>query len=84
MIYFQKSFTCHGLELLRTAPLPIHKVIITTIFYDGMNAVYFYFENKHLSSLVIFVYLSSFRLFIVASGCPSERRPRKMVSCYGG
>ena len=24
-----------------------------------------------------------FRLFIVASGCPSERRPKKTGSCYG-
>ena len=29
---FQNSFNCHGLELLRTAPLPTHKVIIITIF----------------------------------------------------
>ena len=29
---FQTSFNCHWLELLRTAPLPIHKVIIITIF----------------------------------------------------
>ena len=28
IIYFQNSFNyCHGLKLLRTAPLPIHKVI---------------------------------------------------------
>ena len=32
MIYFQNSFICYGLELLRTAPLPIHKVIINAIF----------------------------------------------------
>ena len=25
-----------------------------------------------------------FRLFIVATGYPSERRPQKTVSCYGG
>ena len=25
-----------------------------------------------------------FRLFIVATGCPSERRPQMTVSCYGG
>ena len=25
-----------------------------------------------------------FRLFIVDTGCPSERRPQKTVSCYGG
>ena len=25
-----------------------------------------------------------FRLFMVATGCPSERRPQKTVSCYGG
>ena len=25
-----------------------------------------------------------FRLFIVATGCPSEQRPKKTVSCYGG
>ena len=24
-----------------------------------------------------------FRLFIVATGCPSERRPQKTLSCYG-
>ena len=29
---FQNSFNRHWLELLRTAPLPIHKVIIITIF----------------------------------------------------
>ena len=25
-----------------------------------------------------------FRLFIVAIGCPSEQRPQKTISCYGG
>ena len=25
-----------------------------------------------------------FCLFIVATGCPSDRRPQKTVSCYGG
>ena len=29
---FQNSFNCHSLKLLRTAPLPIHKVIINAIF----------------------------------------------------
>ena len=29
---FQNSFNCHGLELLRTAPFTIHKVIIIAIF----------------------------------------------------
>ena len=29
---FQYSFDCHWLELLRTAPLPVHKVIIIAIF----------------------------------------------------
>ena len=28
---FQNLFNCHGLELLRTAPLPIHQVIIIAI-----------------------------------------------------
>ena len=28
--------------------------------------------------------LDYFRLFIVATGCPSDRRPQKTVSCYGG
>ena len=44
---FQNSFYCHKLELLRTAPLPIHKVIIIDIFLDGMNGIYLYFINKH-------------------------------------
>ena len=37
------------LELLRTAPLPIHKVIINAILQDqdGMNGIYLYFVNKH-------------------------------------
>ena len=30
------------------------------------------------------VLIDYFRLFIVATGCPSERRPQKTVSCYGG
>ena len=47
---FQNYFNCRGLELLRTAPLPIHKVIIITIFLGGMNWIYLYFVNKHLSS----------------------------------
>ena len=50
MIYFQNSFNCYLLELLRTAPLAIHKVIVIAIFYDGMNGIYLYFVNKHLSS----------------------------------
>ena len=29
---FQNSLNCHRLELLRTAPLPIHKVITIAIF----------------------------------------------------
>ena len=47
---FQTSFICHRLEFLRTAPLPIHKVIIIAIFSDGMNGIYLYFVNKHLYS----------------------------------
>ena len=27
--------------------------------------------------------VGDFRLFIVANGCPSQRRPQNMVSCYG-
>ena len=33
---------------LRTAPLPIHKIMIITISENGMNGVYFYFVNKLL------------------------------------
>ena len=40
---------CHWLELLRTAPLPIHKVIIIVILKDGMNGIYLN-VNKHLYS----------------------------------
>ena len=29
---FQNSFNCYSLELLGTAPLPIHEVITITIF----------------------------------------------------
>ena len=60
---FQNSFNCHWLEFLRTTPLPIHKVIIITIFSDGMNGIYLYFVNKHLSRwpllglLMIFIYI---------------------------
>ena len=43
---FQNSFNCYLLELLRTAPLPIHKVIMIAMFLDGMNAIYLYFVNK--------------------------------------
>ena len=40
-----------------------------------------YTGSRHrIDWLIIFV----FRLFIVATGCPSERRPQKTVSCYGG
>ena len=44
---FRNSFNCHWLELLRTASLPIHKIIINIIFQDGMNGIYLYFVNKH-------------------------------------
>ena len=47
---FSKFFNCYGLERLKTAPLPIHKVIIIAIFYDGMNGIYLYFVNKHRST----------------------------------
>ena len=46
---FQNYFNCHLLELLRTAPLPFHKVIIIVIFQDGTNEIYFYFVNKYWS-----------------------------------
>ena len=29
---FQNSFNCHGLNLLKTTPLPIHEVIKNAIF----------------------------------------------------
>ena len=32
LFIFQNSFNCHRLELVRTAPLPIHKVIMIAIF----------------------------------------------------
>ena len=52
-IYFQNSFKCYRLKLLRTAPLPFHKVIIIAIFEDGMNGIYLYFVNKPLSSWLL-------------------------------
>ena len=50
LLNFQNSFNFHRLELLRTAPLPIHKVIIIAIVLDGMNGIYLYFLNKCPSS----------------------------------
>ena len=47
---FQNSFNYHWLELLKTAPLPIHKIIIIATFLDGGNGIYLYFVNKLLSS----------------------------------
>ena len=47
---FSTSFDCHRLELLRTALIPIHKVIMNAIFYDGVNGIHLYFVNKHPSS----------------------------------
>ena len=46
---FQTYFNCHWLELWRTAPLPIHKVIIITIFLGGIYVwgLLVYFVNKH-------------------------------------
>ena len=38
-------------------------------------------SSMFFSDAVPFYY---FRLFIVATGCPSERCPQKMVSCYRG
>ena len=38
------------------------------------------YDPSDTTSYLMFDY---FRLFIIATGCPSERRPQKMVSCYG-
>ena len=40
--------------------------------------------SKSSYRLKIGILIDYFRLFIVATGCPSERRPQKTVSCYGG
>ena len=40
MNYLFTFFHCHRLELLRSAPLPIHKVIIIAIFYLLVISVY--------------------------------------------
>ena len=48
--YFRKIFVPRSEgPPLRTAPLPIHKVI-NAIFKDGMNGIYLYFVNKHRST----------------------------------
>ena len=38
---------------------------------------------KNIHEIIIFRLIDYFRLFIVATGCPSERRPQKTVNCYG-
>ena len=47
---FENSLIYHRLELLKTAPLPIHKVIINAIFQDDLNGIYLYVVNKHRST----------------------------------
>ena len=46
-------------------------------FINNCNDVQHYFQH-YFSWLVGY-----FHLFIVATGCPSERCPQKTVSCYG-
>ena len=47
--------------------------------FKGSMATKIY--KQTIRGVCFFVY---FCLFIVATGCPSERRPQKTVSCYGG
>ena len=48
------------------------------IKYRSIPGVHF---AKQFYEICILAWLV--RLFIVATGCPSERRPQKTVSCYG-
>ena len=50
-------------------------------FYD-MHAVTFVPPDE-MADVTIAGLIDYCRLFIVATGCPSERRPQKTVSCYG-
>ena len=53
----------------------------------GENADYQHFPSVFSKAFFFWVVKSGFdyfRLFIVATGCPSERCPQKMVSYYGG
>ena len=80
---FQTSFNCHWLELLRTAPLPINKVIIIAIFYDGINRMYLYFVNKHFLvghfwDINTFTDYGSMQFFLFSS---TGRRPASL--CHG-
>ena len=41
-------------------------------------------ESYALPTELYLLVVDYFRLFIVATGCPSERRPQRTVRCYGG
>ena len=51
-------------------------------FYD-MHTVTFVPPDE-MADVTIAGFSDYFRLFIVATSCPSERRPKKTVSCYVG
>ena len=51
-------------------------------FYD-MRPVTFVLPDE-MADVSIADLIDYFRLVIVATGCPSERRPQKTVNCYGG
>ena len=60
--------------------------IAPSLGFDIFSPFFLYLEITYsVKDDVIFDRVfGCFRLFIVATGCPSERRPQKTVSCYGG
>ena len=49
---------------------------------DHSKRIVYSYNSVRVKDCSTFVWFDYFRLFIVATGCPSERRPQKTVSCY--
>ena len=66
------------------------KLIIVRLTTPGIEPIISSFQVERSNQLgfagwcCLIFYFDYFRLFVVATGCPSERRPQKTVSCYGG
>ena len=66
---------------------PGHQIFYVASF-DKPQPEFFFYSHRGLNLVLTFdvndICFGYFRLFIVATGCLSERRPQKTVSCYGG
>ena len=70
-------FNVYTAFLLRLRRLYGSRLVLLQVFEAPLN-----FSRTHFS--FVCQRIGCFRLFMVTTGCPSERRHQKTISCYGG